>query len=337
MNLSQNKSNNNSGNEISEDKKVPNENIPYNSIITEDSIDDFFSIENIKGNKKLEINDFLDNFYLKEKEFKYHTQILLAQILKFLEKKDNSFKFLSNIEFKFANTDKNKDIELDFTINNINSVLLCKFLEYLKNNIIIFKFQGNTYEINQSKDFENNLSNLKKFKNFDVLGEIGLNALNDENKIKQFKNYFELINTLKSNESKNNNEINLFFEKTGFLRENEKLVFFMTDSRFNEMYKSLKNTKLYKEMMDSKIDINCVLCYLSSGINEQIILNKFIIDYKSNKKDIENKRNPEEIENKKNSENKEIKESPENKEKNIYDKIKLTYKNFLKSEKFKKS
>ena len=369
MNLSQNKSTNNSGNKISEDKKVSNENISYKSMITEDSIDDFFnksknfqeksiiskasSIENIKGNKKLEINDFLDTFTLKGKEFEYHVHILLVQILKCLEKEDNSFKFLRNIEFKFGNTDKDKDksikdkdsiinekkldikdIELDFTINNINSVLLCEFLEYLKNNILIFKFQGNTYEINQSKDFENNLSNLKKFKNFDVLGEIGLNALNDENKIKQFKNYFELINTLKSNESKNNNKINLFFEKTGFLRENEKLVFFVTDSRFNEMYKCLKNTKLYKEMMDSKIDINCVLCYLSSGINEQIILNKFIIDYKSNKEDIENKRNPEEIENKKNSENKEIKESPENKEKNIYDKIKSTYKNFLKSEKF---
>ena len=247
MNLSQNKSNNNSGNEISEDKKVPNENISYNSIITEDSIDDFFSIENIKGNKKLEINDFLDTFNLKEKEFKYHTQILLAQILKFLEKEDNSFKFLSNIEFKFGNTDKNKDIELDFTINNINSIHLSEILEYLKKNILIFKFQGNIYEINQSKDFGNILSNLKKFKNFDILGEIGLDALNDKNKIKQFKNYFELINILKSNESKNNNEINLFFEKTGFLRENEKLVFFVTNSRFNEIYKNLKNTNYTKK------------------------------------------------------------------------------------------
>ena len=61
-------------------------------------------------------------------------------------------------------------------------------------------------------------------------------------------------------------------------------------------------------MMDPKMNVNCVLCYLSSGINEQIILNKFI--------------------------NKEI---IENKEKNIYDKIKSTYKNFLKSEKFQKS
>ena len=141
MNLSQNKSNNNSGNEISEYKKVPNENISYNSIITEDSIDDFFSIENIKGNKKLEINDFLDTFNLKEKEFKYHTQILLAQILKFLEKEDNSFKFLSNIEFKFGNTDKNKDIELDFTINNINSIHLSEILEYLKKIFLYSNFK----------------------------------------------------------------------------------------------------------------------------------------------------------------------------------------------------
>ena len=358
MEQSQNLSDNNSRNKTSEGIKNPNKNNSYINEKTDDSIDDFFNksknfkekdlssitsktslIENIKHNKKSEINDFLDTFNLKGKEFEYHAQILLVQILKCLEKEENSFKFLRNVEIKFGKTDNDKthkeneltikDIELDFIVNNINNILLSEFLKYLKKNILIFKFQGKIYEINQSKNFDDILTNLIKFQNFDILGEIGLNALNDENKIKQFKNYLELLKVLKSNEIKNNNKINLFYEKTGFLRENEKLVFFVTDSKFNEIYKSLKNTKLYEVMMDPNININFVLCYLSSGINEQIILNKFIIKYKMNNENPENKENS-----KNRDEIEDEKEDKKNQDKKIFDKIKLTYKSFLKSEKF---
>ena len=61
---------------------------------------------------------------------------------------------------------------------------------------IIFKFQKNIYEINNSKsfDFDNILLRIKESKKFDILGEIGLNAINDANKLKQYNNYSELLN-----------------------------------------------------------------------------------------------------------------------------------------------
>ena len=194
---------------------------------------------------------------------------------------------------------------------------------------IIFKFQKNIYEINNSKsfDFDKILLRIKESKKFDILGEIGLNAINDANKLRQYNNYSELLNVLKSDPE--NNKLNLFYEKTGFSKENNKILFFVTDSKFNEIYKKLKDSILYKEMINQDKDVNFVLCYLSNGINEQIILNKFIINYKDNQ---ENKKN---LEIKENKEDKENNESQYNKE--LFDKIKLSYKNHLKSEKFQLS
>ena len=70
---------------------------------------------------------------------------------------------------------------------------------------IIFKFQKNIYEINNSKsfDFDNILLRIKESKKFDILGEIGLNAINDANKLKQYNNYSELLNILKSDPENN--------------------------------------------------------------------------------------------------------------------------------------
>ena len=183
------------------------------SIRTEDSIDNFYNKNkinqtNISANKGkiIEINDFFDNFNLKGKEFECHAQIILAQILKCLGKEENSIKFLCNIEFEFKNIIKDiNDIELDFAVNNISGNLLYEFLKYLKKNILLFKFQKNIYEINNSKsfDFDEILSKIKESKKFDILGEIGLNVINDDNKIKLFNNYSDLLNVLKSNPDNN--------------------------------------------------------------------------------------------------------------------------------------
>ena len=335
LNQSEIKTGNDSEIKISEGIIDINKNMSFSSIRTEDSIDNFkINQSYISENKEkiIEINDFFDTFNLKGKEFECHAQILLAQILKCLEKEENSFRFLCNIEFKFKNIIKDiNDIELDFAVNDISSNHLYEFLKYLKKNILLFKFQKNIYEINNSKsfDFDEILSEIKEYKKFDILGEIGLNAINDANKIKQFINYSDLLKALKSNPD--NNKLNLFYEKTGFLKENEKILFFVTDSKFNEIYKKLKDSKLYKEMINKNKDVNFVLCYLSNGINEQIILNKFIIKYK----DKENKKY---LEIKKNKEDKEDKENNESQYNNaLYDKIKLSYKNYLKSEKFQLS
>ena len=338
INQSEIKAGNDSEIKISEGIIDINKNMSSSSIRTEDSKYIFYNNKNkinqsnISANKGkiLEINDFFDTFNLKGKEFECHAQILLAQILKCLEKKENSFKFLCNIEFKFKNIIKDiNDIELDFAVNNISSNHLYEFLKYLKKNILLFKFQKNIYEINNSKsfDFDKILLRIKESKKFDILGEIGLNAINDANKLKQFNNYSELLNVLKSDPE--NNKLNLFYEKTGFSKENDKILFFVTDSKFNEIYKKLKDSILYKEMINQDKDVNFVLCYLSNGINEQIILNKFIINYKDNQ---ENKKN---LEIKENKEDKEDNESQYNKE--LFDKIKLSYKNHLKSEKFQLS
>ena len=338
INQSEIKAGNDSEIKISEGKVDINKNMSSSSIRTEDSKYIFYNNKNkinqsyISANKvkTIKINDFFDTFNLKGKEFECHAQILLAQILKCLEKEENSFKFLCNIEFKFKNIIKDiNDIELDFAVNNISGNLLYEFLKYLKKNILLFKFQKNIYEINNSKsfDFDKILLRIKESKKFDILGEIGLNAINDANKLRQFNNYSELLNVLKSDPE--NNKLNLFYEKTGFSKENNKILFFVTDSKFNEIYKKLKDSILYKEMINQDKDVNFVLCYLSNGINEQIILNKFIINYKDNQ---ENKKN---LEIKENKEDKENNESQYNKE--LFDKIKLSYKNHLKSEKFQLS
>ena len=326
---------NNSAINISEDNKKEESGISFDSLNSSNSLDKF--LNDIKVNKqKTELNiiskdekanvkkeikelkNFLDIYNVKGTEFECHTQILLTQILKCFEKEENSFKLLCNIVYKLGDINKRiKDMEFDFIINNIDSTLFFELIKYLEKNILIFKFNSNMYEIIGSNNFDKILSELKNVKKFDVLGEIGLNAINDDIKTKQFINYSTFLNFLDKNKNINDNKINLFYEKTGFSKENEKILFFITDSNFNELYKNLTGSKLYKAMKESKENTNFVLCYLSSGFNEKIILNKFLINY---------------------DEDKEKKEKKENKDyKILYDNIKISNENYFKSEKFQMS
>ena len=276
------------------------------------------SLSKEKKQKQKELKDFVDIYNVKGTEFECHIQILLTQILKCFEKEENSFKLLCNIEYKLGNIYTGiKDMEFDFVINNMESMLLKDLLKYLEKNILILKYKGKLYQIKNSTNFDEILLEIKNVQKFDVLGEIGLNGINDENKTKQFINYSKFFNILlDKNQVTDVDKINLFYEKTGFSKENEKILFFVTDSKFNEIYPYLEGTKLYKAMMDSKENINFVLCYLSSGLNEKIILNKYLINYKEDKKN-------------------EIKENKENEEeKQLFEKIKLSNKNYFKSEKF---
>ena len=261
-----------------------------------------------KKEKKNEINDFLDTFNFCGDEFEIHIKILLTEILKCFEYNNNSYKLFYNINFKneeniFGITQN----EIDFLINNIDNELFIKFIDYLKNNILLMQFRGNKYEINKDKNIEKIIAELIQFKKYDVLGEIGLNAINDENKIIQFNQYSNILNYMKTNENINDNFLNKFYDKTGFSKENEKILFFITDSKFKDIHKILKESKLYKEMIESDKNINFILCYISNGLYEKSILNNFL-----------NKAN----ENEKN--------------KIIMDKIKLSNESIFKSEKFKK-
>ena len=131
INQSEIKAGNDSEIKISEGKVDINKNMSSSSIRTEDSKYIFYNNKNkinqsnISANKGkiIEINDFFDTFNLKGKEFECHAQILLAQILKCLEKEENSFKFLCNIEFEFKNIIKDiNDIELTYLLNTINKI-----------------------------------------------------------------------------------------------------------------------------------------------------------------------------------------------------------------------
>lgn len=314
---------------ISVGNKKEDSELSFNSLNSANSFDKFLNGKKVNQQKNelniiskdenttikkeiKEFKNFLDVYNVKGTEFECHTQILLTQILKCFEKEENSFKILCNIEYKLGNIyTAFKDMEFDFIINNLDSILFKELIQYLEKNILIFKFKGNMYEIKNPKNFNTILSELTNVKKFDVLGEIGLNAINDDNKTKQFMNYSKFLNYLDKNKNNNDDKINLFYEKTGFSKENEKVLFFVTDSKFNEVYKYLNGSKLYKAMNESKDGTNFVLCYLSSGLNEKIILNKFLINYEEDK---------------------------ENKEGNDYkallDNIKLSNESYFKSEKF---
>jgi len=283
---------------IFNDEKEKQENKTISMIIEKND-------EKVSYIKNKEINNFLDSFNFNGKIYELYIQSLLMQIFKCFEIKENSFQFLCNINEK-----KIKDlneIELDFLVNNMDSELFEKSIFYLSKNILLWNFKGNYYEIDGKRPISDIQFKLEKNKKYDVLGEIGLNALEDENKIEQFIKYKKLLNYLSEyeNATKNNN-LNNFLNKTGFKINNEKIIFFVTDSKFANIYKNIKKSKLYKEMKNSKV--NFVLLYLSTGLNEQVILSDFLSKVEKSSKDI-----------------------------SICEKIKISNNSYIRSEKFRKS
>ena len=254
---------------------------------------------------KHELKDFIDTFNFKGKEYEIDVQILLMQIFKSFEEKENSFKFLCNLEIKFDNFIPNiKDMELDFLVNNVNAKLFKLVLLYLQNNILIMNINGNKIGINdKNKNYEKIINGLNDSCKYDIIGEIGINALDDENKVEQFNNYSNFIDLLNNNNKKYIDKINMFYEKTGFNNKNEKIIFIATNSKFNEIYKYLEKTKLYENIINK--NINYILCYLSTGINERIFLSNYLFI--------------------------------DEKKKYLLNKIKLSNNTYIKSEQFKKS
>ena len=108
--------------------------ISFEKIFQEDEDKEEPSIFNIiEENENKKINNKI--MYLYGKEYVIHSQILLAQILKCFEEKENGFKFLCNIEYKIENIFPDiKNMEFDFIINNLDIQLFKKFINYLGKN-----------------------------------------------------------------------------------------------------------------------------------------------------------------------------------------------------------
>lgn len=102
-------------------------------------------------------------------------------------KKENNFKFLYNKECKNIFEDIG-DMEFDFLMIDVDSELLKLVLNHLAKNFLLLNIKNNKYEINQKTTKLNQI--LSIFDNsktkFDILGEIGLNVLNDDDKLGQF-------------------------------------------------------------------------------------------------------------------------------------------------------
>ena len=262
----------------------------YNEPNEEKILSKSFQINNSHNKIKEEINYILDTFNFNGKEFEIHSQITLLQIFKCYEEKENSFKFLHNKIYKDLSTEI-KQIEFDFLITNVDSKLFKFVLNHISNNILLLNINEKEYESNQKKQFKEILSVFDNNKNkYDILGEIGLNALDYEGKIDQFHKYSNLVNLLKNNNDKAFNEKKKeFYESTGIKEKNEKILFFITNSNSTNAYKYLKESKLYKTIKSSKNNLNYILCFLSTGINEIILSSNSIVDNNEDKKYLLNK------------------------------------------------
>ncbi len=79
-------------------------------------------------------------------------------------------------------------MEFDFLMIDVDSELLKLVLNHLAKNFLLLNIKNNKYEINQKTTKLNQI--LSIFDNsktkFDILGEIGLNVLNDDDKLGQF-------------------------------------------------------------------------------------------------------------------------------------------------------
>jgi len=294
-----------------------------------------------KTKTKKDLENFLDTFNFNGSEYELFVQNLLFQIFKCFEKKDNSFRFLCNQTFKKINEifkDLN-DLEFDFLIKNVDKELFKSVLSYLKNNILILNINGKKFEIKEN----NNLDQILIFnsENLDILGEIGLNSFRDEHKIAQFNKYSTLLKKLKNN----NEDVyakKKFYNMTELNENNHKIIFFITDSNFDFIYKGMKDSDLYKEMMKNE-DVDYILCYLSKGLNEQIIISNYIVENinQNNKNDHDqdntNNHNQNNTDNNKNNNTDNNKNNnKDNKFSNdILNKIKISQKEYFKSEKFK--
>ena len=117
---------------------------------------------------------------------------------------------------------------------------------------------------------------MKSFDNIgkiDILGEIGLEAWKENQKISQIIKYCNLLELQKDNK---NTVINQLYEKVGINSKNEKLILFIINSSFKDIYNGIKKTDLYTNMNNKAI--NCAILFLTNDIIEQKVLLKNILE-----------------------------------------------------------
>ena len=224
--------------------------------------------------EKKELKNFEDSFNLNGSGFEFFAQSIIFQTLICLNSNlDNKFHFFCNIK-----QDMKKiihDIELDFLITDLDKNVFKLFIKYFKYNFVFMNYNKNIFLINDSdsKSIDNIMESIDNIDMIDILGEIGLEAWKDNQKNSQFIKYCKLLELEKDN---TNEVISQLHEKVGINAKNEKLILFITNSSFIDIYNDINKTDLYKNMNNKTI--NSAILFLTNDIIEQKVLLKNILD-----------------------------------------------------------
>ena len=200
-------------------------------------------------------------------------------------------RLIDNIFISY-NLPKINDIQIDFAIYNILFEDFLNVLIYLYNNIYNFDHMKKDIFKNIEKVDLTQLNELAKEINnknmrLDIIGEIGVNVFNENNKIPQLLKYETLFKNMKSLEDK-------LIECEAVLRQlkmkrknNKKILLFITDGSFINFMtqKENINDKIDFESTQKKISLDSLLVYIKPNINskENYIINNYVFDYYSQK------------------------------------------------------
>lgn len=208
-------------------------------------------------------------------------------------------RLIDNI-FVSYNLPKINDIQIDFAIYNILFEDFLNVLIYLYNNIYSFDHMNKEIFKNIEKVDLTQLNELVKEINnknlrLDIIGEIGVNVFNENNKTEQLLKYDTLFKNIKSLEDK-------LIECEAVLRQlkmkrknNKKILLFITDGSFINFMtqKENINDKIGFESTQKKISLDSLLVYIKPNINlkENYIINNLVFDYYSQKAQSNNNSN----------------------------------------------
>ena len=164
---------------------------------------------------------------------------------------NKDFYFFSNIE---PNSDKYNEIfsnnqiegvakiQLDFAIYNVKLFDFINLIIYLYNNIIDFSnlklapFSGKI-NLDSLIKMNNEITNHDD-QRIDIIGEIGTNINNEDNKMVQFEKYYDFFQNLKILKDKNINDYKIIMEDLKITNtDNNQILLFITDGGFLDFYK----------------------------------------------------------------------------------------------------
>ena len=265
------------------------------------------NIENkssIKTKKSIEtgIKYFADCNGLFDSSFKNSSKKYIFELLNCISI-NRDFYFFSNIN---PNSDKYNEI---FSNNQIEEVPEIKF-DFIIYNLKLFNFINLViYLYNNIIDFSNlkvtpfteaiYLDSLIKMKNkitihdeqrIDIIGVIGTNINNEDNKMLQYEKYYDFFQKLKALKIKNKNDYQIIMEDLKIKNtDNNQILLFITDGGFLDYYKMEEGKKRLKEKQNS-LNINSLLLCVNSNNNtkENCIIEKFLLDYEFKSKKEEN-------------------------------------------------